>query len=138
MFEYEKIYKWWRVVSSGEAMKSWSSTQGSVATSVAEAEYYAALKGAAEALGFASLARDLGYELKVILWSDSTAARGVAARKGLSSRTHHMEVKFLWLQGALAKGQLDWKKVHTLCQPTAIGAGGWRTSCNPVGPILAG
>ena len=33
------------------AMKSWSSTQGSVATCVAEAEYYAALKGAAEALG---------------------------------------------------------------------------------------
>ena len=36
-------------------MKSWSSTQGSVATSVAEAEYYAVLKGAAEAFGFASL-----------------------------------------------------------------------------------
>ena len=32
------------------AMKSWSSTRGSVATSVAEAEYYAALKGAVEAL----------------------------------------------------------------------------------------
>ena len=29
-------------------MKSWRSTQGSVATSVAEAEYYAALKGAAD------------------------------------------------------------------------------------------
>ena len=56
--------------AAGAAMKSWSSTQGSVATSVAEAEYYAALKGAAEALGFASLARDLGHERKVILWSD--------------------------------------------------------------------
>ena len=95
---------------AGTAMKSWSSTQGSVATSVAEAEYYAALKGAAEALGFASLARDLGYELKVILWSDSTAARGVAATKGLSSRTRHMEVKFLWLQGALAKGAAGLEK----------------------------
>ena len=120
MFEYENIYKWWRVVSSWDGMKSWSSTQGSVATSVAEAEYYAALKGAAEALGFASLARDLGYKLKVILWSDSTAARGVAARKGLSSRTRHMEVKFLWLQGALAKGQLDWKKVHTYAKPSDV------------------
>ena len=50
-----------------------------------------------------------------------------------------MEVKFLWLQDALAKGQLDWKKVHTnanpadvLTKPTAregnekvIGFGGW-------------
>ena len=102
---------------AGTAMKSWSSTQGSVATSVAEAEYYVVFKGAAEAFGFASLARDLGYELKVILWSDSTAARGVAARKGLSSRTRHMEVKFQWLQGALAKGQLDWKKSAYVCQP---------------------
>ena len=59
-------------------------------------------------------------ELKVILWSESTAARGVAARKGLSSRTRHMEVKFLWLQGALAKGQLDWKKVHTYANPSDV------------------
>ena len=71
-----------------------------MATSVAEAEYYAALKAAAEALGFASFARDPGYELKVILWSDSTAARG--------------------LQGALAKGQLDWKKVHTYANPADV------------------
>ena len=55
-------------------------------------------------LGFASLARDLGYELKVVLWSDSTAARGVAATKGLSCRTRHMEVKFLWLHVHWQKG----------------------------------
>ena len=119
MFEYENVYKWWRVVSSWDGMKSWSSTQGSVATSVAEAEYYAAFKGAAEALGFASLARDLGYKLKVILWSDSTAARGVAARKGLSSRTRHMEVKFLRLQGALAKGRWTGNK-HTYAKPSDV------------------
>ena len=74
----------------------------------------------AQALGFAALARDLGYELKVNLWSDSTAARGVAARKGLSSRTRHMEVKFLWLQSTLAKGQLEWKKVSTCDNPADI------------------
>ena len=102
---------------AGTAMKSWNSRQGSVATSVASAEYHAALKGAAEDLGFASLARDLGYELKVILWSDSTAARGVAARKGLSSRTRHMEVKFLWLQGALAKRAAGLEKSAYVCQP---------------------
>ena len=67
---------------AGTAMKAWSSTQGSVATSVAETEYYAALKGAAEKIGFASFARNLGYELKVILWSDSTVARVI----GLSNR----------------------------------------------------
>ena len=95
---------------AGTSMKSWSSTQGSVATSVAEAEYYAALKGAAEALGFASLARDLGHELKDTLWSDSTGARGVAARNGLSSRIRHMEVKFL--AAGRTRGSWIGKKVH--------------------------
>ena len=31
-----------------------------------------------------------------------------------------MEVKFLWLQGALAKGQPDWKKVHTCANPADV------------------
>ena len=31
-----------------------------------------------------------------------------------------MEVKFLWLQGALAKGQVDWKKVHTNSNPADV------------------
>ena len=119
MFENEKIYERWRVVDSGDGHEVMEQHAG-VATSVAEAECKTALKGAAEALGFGSLARDLGYELKAILSSDSTAARGVAARKGLSSRTRHMEVKFLWLQGALAKGQLDWKKVHTNANPADV------------------
>ena len=48
------------------------------------------------------------------------AARGVAVWKGLSSRTRHMEVKFLWLQSTLAKGQLEWKKVSTCDNPADI------------------
>ena len=56
---------------AGTSLRSWSSSQGSVATSVAEAEYHAVLKRAAKAWRCAALARDLGYELKVILWSDS-------------------------------------------------------------------
>ena len=31
-----------------------------------------------------------------------------------------MEVKFLWLQGALAKGQLDGKKVHANANPADV------------------
>ena len=52
-----------------------------MATSVAEAAYYTALKESTETLGFASLARDFGHEVKVILWSDLTAARGVGSQK---------------------------------------------------------
>ena len=48
------------LVVGGGVMKSWSSTQGSIAMSSGEAEYYACTKVAVEALGFKSLAADLG------------------------------------------------------------------------------
>ena len=101
-------------------MKTYSSTQGSIATSVGEAEYYAALKSAAEGLGVQALARDLGIEVKVRLWSDSTSARGIACRRGLSSRTRHLETKFLWLQEAIARKRLCWGKVHTSVNPADL------------------
>ena len=49
----------------------------------------------------------------------NSSERG-GSQKGPSSRTRHMEVKFLWSQGALAKGQLDWKKVHTDANPADV------------------
>ena len=104
----------------GAALKTYSSTQGSIATSVGEAEYYAALKGAAEGLGVQALARDLGLEVEVRLWSDSTSARGIACRRGLSGRTRHMETKFLWLQEAVARKRLHWGKVHTAVNPADL------------------
>ena len=64
------------------AVKSYSSTQLSVSTSVGEAEYYAAIRAAAEGLAVQALGKDLGIELKVVLWSDSTSARGIACRRG--------------------------------------------------------
>ncbi len=82
----------------GQVVKTWASTQGSVAMSSGEAEYYALIKGAAEGLGLQAVMADLGWEVKVKVWSDSSAAGGMAARRGLG-KNRHMEVKFLWLQG---------------------------------------
>ena len=104
----------------GATLKTYSSTQGSIATSVGEAEYYAALKSAAEGLGVQALARDLGVHLEVRLWSDSTSARGMACRSGLSSRTRHVEVKFLWLQEAIKRKRIQWQKVHTTVNPADL------------------
>ena len=108
------------VLFGGSALKTYSSTQGSVATSVGEAEYYAALKGAAEGLGIQALARDLGVQVGVRLVSDSTSARGIACRRGLSGRTRHLETKFLWLQEAVVRKRLTWQKVHTLQNPADL------------------
>lgn len=108
------------VVVAGSAIKTYSSTQGSTAASVGEAEYYTALKGAAEGLGVQALARDLGVEMSVKLWSDSTSARGIACRKGLSGRTRHVETKFLWLQEAISSQRIHWGKVHTSVNPADL------------------
>ena len=83
----------------GAAIKHWSSTQGSIALSVGEAEYYALVKAAAEGLGIQALARDLGIELTLRIWVDSTTADAIASRIGLG-KVRHMEVKYLWAQEA--------------------------------------
>ena len=66
------------------------------------------------------MARDLGLDVGVKLWSDSTSARGIACRRGLSGRTRHLETKFLWLQEAVARKRLCWGKVHTTVNPADL------------------
>ena len=52
---------------------------------------------ATEGLGAQAVCADFGRSKQLRLWTDSTAARGMAARQGLG-RMKHLEVKFLWLQ----------------------------------------
>ena len=92
-------------------MKSWSSTQGSIAMSSGEAEYYACTKVAAEALGIQSLAADLGWVLPIVIFIDASAAKSVASRIGLG-KLRHLEVKYLWLQEAGRKGRFVLRKVR--------------------------
>ena len=67
--------------------------------SAGEAEYYALVKAAAEGLGIQARARDLGIELTLRIWVDSTTADAIASRIGLG-KVRHMEVKYLWAQEA--------------------------------------
>ena len=66
------------VVWEGAVLKSWSSTQATIALSSGEAEYYAAVRASAEGLGIQSLMWDLGLEAKVRMWLDASAAKSVA------------------------------------------------------------
>ena len=55
------------VVTWGQSiLKSWSRTQGSVALSSGEAEFYAAIKGSAESIGVQSLLADIGIHVKLV------------------------------------------------------------------------
>ena len=70
-------------------VKTWASTQASVALSSGEAEYSAAVKGCSQALGFAALLSDLGVpDLPVEAQCDSSAAIGIANRTGLGKVRH--------------------------------------------------
>ena len=94
----------------GVAVRGWSSNQGVIAVSSGEAEYYAALKGASSALGFQSMLRDLGVSATIILYTDSSAARGIIHRAGLG-KLRHLETGYLWLQSAVKGKKLQVRKV---------------------------
>ena len=72
--------------------KTWSTTQGVIALSSGEAEYYALAKTASQCLGMRAMMKDLGvtlqgsHSIKVI--TDATAAKGIAMRKGFGPVRH--------------------------------------------------
>ena len=91
-------------------IKAWSKMQSVVALSSGEAEYYGMVKGASMALGIQSMLKDLGVELKVRLRTDASAAKGIAARRGLG-KIRHIEVHQLWLQEKVNNGSIEVMKV---------------------------
>ena len=53
---------------------------------------------------------DMGIQLRVELLTDASAARGIAARRGLG-QVRHIEVSQLWLQDKVNKGEIMVEKV---------------------------
>ena len=58
-------------------MKHLSSTQTSVALSSGEAEFAGVIRGAGQGLGYQALLRDLGVDVPLRVWTDSSAAIGI-------------------------------------------------------------
>ncbi len=99
----------------GAFVKGWSNRQATVATSSAEAEFYASMKATVETLGLEPLMADLGWAVsdKEVL-TDFNAARVMASRRGLG-RDRHIDVERLWLQEVVETrgihlGRADGKK----------------------------
>ena len=80
-------------------VRTWSKTQATIATSSAESELLASVKGAAESVGIVSLGADLGLTLKVRLHMDAAAALGILERRGVG------KVRHLRCRCALASGE---------------------------------
>lgn len=101
------------VVRGLHCIGSWSTTQGLVALSSVEAEYYALVQAAVRGLGIAAGAQEVGLPGRgypVELYSDSSSARSFAPRRGLC-RMRHIETRRFWLRGAVADRRITIVKI---------------------------
>ena len=104
------------VAWGGGLLKSWSRSQGPVAMSSGEAEFYAAIKGTCEGIGIKSLLADLGFEVKIEVVQDSTAAKGTASRAGIG-KIKHLDVGWCWIQQIVEKGEFKLIKIDGTKKP---------------------
>ena len=73
------------VMLGKHCIKTWSSTQGAVALSSAEAEFYAMIEATVRSKGMLSTMKEIGLRMtdKVQLYTDSSASKSVVSRRGL-------------------------------------------------------
>ena len=100
-------------------VKSWFSTQATVALSSAEAKLYALTKGAAQALGIMTMLLDLGAETNATIHADASAAIRIVRRTGLG-KLRHLNVRDLWLQDQLKGDNMKLTKVAGTENPSDI------------------
>ena len=99
------------IITLGEhCIKAWSSNQPVIALSSGEAEFYGIVKGASNALGVCGILKDLAVEAQVAVSTDSSAAKGIANRRGLG-KVRHIELSEVWVQDRVARGQITMYKI---------------------------
>jgi len=98
------------VLLGAHTMKTWSATQSSVALSSGEAEFNGVVRGAGVGLGYQSLLQDLGIDVALRIWTDSSAAIGICSRQGLG-KLRHLDTHTLWVQQAVRSRRIDLRKV---------------------------
>ena len=100
-------------------VKSWSSTQGTVALFSGEAELYAIVEGAARALSVQSTMKDMSSDVTIEMFTDSSAAKGVVHRSGLG-KIRHMHTKYLWVQDAVKEKRINVLKIEGKKNPADV------------------
>ena len=100
-------------------IKTWSSTQSSVSLSSGEAEFYGVVRAAGTALGQQALLKDLGIELPVRVWTDSSAAMGISQRTGLG-KLRHIQTQALWIQHKVRDKSIQLMKVRGEVNPADL------------------
>jgi hypothetical protein len=107
------------VLIGRHTIKTWSSTQTSIALSSGEAEFNGVVRGSGVGLGYQSLLRDLGLEIPLRVWTDSSAAVGICNRQGLGG-VRHLDTHTLWVQQAVRCKKVDLRKVDGEVNPADV------------------
>ena len=88
----------------------WSSTQSVVALSSAEAELNALVKMFSETLGLRNTFLEMGRKVKIEIFTDSSASKGIVQREGCG-KVKHLEARQLWIQGHVASKEVEVIKI---------------------------
>ena len=103
----------------GCTILSYSRTQGSPALSSAEAEGYALGSGACEGIFICSVAKELSIDLKLVVYSDSTAT--ISHSKLGLGRMKHVELRFLFVKDLVKREKLSLCKIPGTENPADLG-----------------
>jgi len=103
-------------------VKSSASTQGVIALSSGESEFYGGVKTASTGLGMIHLLKDMGVDIQepLDLKLDASAGIGIAQRRG-AGRIRHISTPTLWLQKAVSEGKVKVSKVLGTENPADLG-----------------
>ena len=91
-----------------------------MALSSAEEENRAALEGLIRALYVRNLLKQQGVELKIRIFSDSSAAIGHSRRQGNGKRMRHLEVHDMYIQQILKDGAAEICKINGTDNPADL------------------
>ena len=100
-------------------VKNWSSTQATIALSSGEAEFGGVVKASSVSLGCQAMLRDMGVHVRINVYTDAEAAKGIASRTGLG-KTRHIAVHLLWVQERVRNGDIKLYKVRGTENPADL------------------
>ena len=97
-------------------VKHWSNTRTTVSLSSGEAESHGICAGVAQGLGLQRVFKDLGFDCKLKVFSDATAAIGIARRRGMG-KIRHLDCSDLWVKEKIRNQQVSLHKVLGIENP---------------------
>ena len=109
----------------GVTLATSSRTQATQALSSAEAELYAMGMAIQDALHLQSLLQELkltqlAKPFELTVYTDSSSGKALASKLGLTRKSKHVQLRFLFMQDLVASGQLKLSKVPSERNPADV------------------